>query len=101
VNVLGDLPVLPAARCRDLDHLPAFDIASDAAYQVLHSNRGNPARAAEAGVPAALICHTCPERLECLRWAVEQRETGVWGGAVLIAGVSAEKYRRRNVEAAA
>lgn len=29
---------------------------------------------------AKRICGTCPSRVECLEWALERGETGVWAG---------------------
>jgi WhiB family redox-sensing transcriptional regulator len=29
---------------------------------------------------AKRLCFTCQYRVECLEWALEHRETGVWGG---------------------
>lgn len=29
---------------------------------------------------AKRLCHTCPYQVECLEWALEHREIGVWGG---------------------
>ena len=38
---------------------------------------------AEELAAAQGICHSCPVRLPCLRWAVEnQAEWGVWGGVI-------------------
>jgi WhiB family redox-sensing transcriptional regulator len=29
------------------------------------------------------ICESCPVRLECLRWALENEEDGFWGGTTM------------------
>jgi WhiB family redox-sensing transcriptional regulator len=29
---------------------------------------------------AKAICNSCPYKSECLEWALENRETGIWGG---------------------
>ena len=29
---------------------------------------------------ARRLCNTCPYKVECLEWAIEHREVGVWGG---------------------
>lgn len=41
-----------------------------------HSSTRNREREAEA----RKICSTCPVRSECLTYAIENRETGIWGG---------------------
>lgn len=32
------------------------------------------------------VCSPCPVRGECLRFGVENRETGVWGGRYMVEG---------------
>lgn len=29
---------------------------------------------------AKAVCKTCPYQVECLEWALEHREAGIWGG---------------------
>jgi WhiB family redox-sensing transcriptional regulator len=50
---------------------------------------GRANREIREAVRAALrVCHSCPVRAECLRWAVEAKEYyGIWGGTT-------EKERR-------
>ncbi len=33
-----------------------------------------------ARAPALGLCRACPIRSECLEWALEHHEAGVWGG---------------------
>lgn len=41
--------------------------------------------------PAKAICAGCSVRDQCLAWAIENRETGVWGGT---SGEERRRYRR-------
>ena len=65
------VPVWPEAACRGsgLDWFPSrHDLRAEAA--------------------AINVCRTCPHQAECLAWAVEHDECGIWGGVT-------ERERRR------
>lgn len=65
------VPVWPEAACRGsgLDWFPSrHDLRAEAA--------------------AINVCRTCPHQVECLAWAVEHDECGIWGGVT-------ERERRR------
>lgn len=49
-------------------------IPTDVFYPVGDDARGHGIRTAKA------ICRQCPVALECLAWALEHHEAGVWGG---------------------
>lgn len=49
----------------------------------------------EARARAAGICGSCPFAVECLRWAMETSQTGVFGGEWLRGGMP--QMRRPNV----
>ena len=65
------MPVWPEAACRgsDLDFFP---------------RRGD----LWAEADAIEVCHRCPHRTECLEWAIDHDECGIWGGTT-------ERTRRR------
>lgn len=57
------VPVWPEAACRGsgLDWFPSrHDLRAEAA--------------------AINVCRTCPHQAECLAWAIEHDEHGIWGG---------------------
>lgn len=37
-------------------------------------------------ITALGFCAACPVRDQCLQWAIDNHETGIWGGRYLISG---------------
>lgn len=66
-------PDLPRAACRNHPEPDAFFPSWDTGRP---SNRARQMALAEVGN----ICALCPERIKCLKWAIENNEEGVWGG---------------------
>src|SRR5690625_1151182 len=45
--------------------------------------------------PAIDICNSCPIKAECLEWALEHDEQGIWGGTTLYERNKINASRRR------
>lgn len=69
----ADFPNLPRAACRDLEDPDSFFPKWDT---------GRPSKHAQqvALLEVKGLCDVCPERLKCLRWALDHGEEGIWGG---------------------
>lgn len=52
-------------------------------------------------VYATRVCDGCPARLECFEYALERRESGVWGGTTDDERASERRKRQRRAAAAA
>jgi hypothetical protein len=67
-----NLPNLPRAACRNADpeiFFPAWD-----------THRPTKRERQQALAEANGFCGICPERLKCLRWALDNDAQGIWGG---------------------
>jgi WhiB family redox-sensing transcriptional regulator len=45
---------------------------------------------------ARRICNGCPYRIECLEWALEHREQGIWGGTTELDRKRMRRARRES-----
>lgn len=57
-------------------HMPWVEeaVCSQTDPEIFHPAKGESRRA------AVKICQSCPVIAECLNWALQHKETGIWGG---------------------
>lgn len=66
INLFDELPDFPAAECREADPADFFPLPGGQVPAAIERAKG--------------ICGGCREREDCLQWALEHKERGVWGG---------------------
>lgn len=77
--LLIDTPEFANARCADRSEVPDPDI--------FNPDADDPHRAMKEQ-EAKKICEGCAEKVQCMLYALEKKESGIWGG-------TSERQRRR------
>lgn len=78
------------AACKGKDPETFFEFGADFG--------GRTVETAAATQDAKAICRPCPVKAECLNWAIDNEDFGVWGGTT---GYERRKIRNRRAEEAA
>jgi hypothetical protein len=81
VKILRDeLPDFPHAACRNADP------------EIFH---GDDKRDKEPDPLAAKMCARCVHGFECLKWALDHKESGTWGGTTVYQRAALLRVRHR------
>lgn len=78
---LGRPDFVNQAACRGLDPEIFYPYSQKRLNPKLQRKTDWDPQVAERHEPAFQVCRGCPVRLECLRWAMENKQDqGIWGG---------------------